>query len=112
MMYRSCLVSGLPSEPTHKTLCSCQVTVSVPGDMDVDVDIVLDSDEDDSVVVATTQDSTAVFNADFAGALLGVQPYTCIKTLIRGGKGWDCHRVLVLRIQLTSWGSQDAIKCT
>jgi hypothetical protein len=36
--------------------------------MDVDVDIVLDADQDDSVVVTTTQDSTAVYNADFTGA--------------------------------------------
>ena len=40
----------------------------MPADMDVDVDIVLDADQDNSVVVTTTQDSTAVYNADFTGA--------------------------------------------
>lgn len=63
--------------------------MSVPADMDVDVDIVLDADEDDTVVVATTQDSTAVYNADFAGARL--HHCSCFLVLLVGGPVWDCH---------------------
>ena len=48
-------------------MCLCaQVTVSVPDDMDVDLDITLS--QGDTLVVATSPDSTSVFNADFAGA--------------------------------------------